>query len=81
ALDVSIRAQILNLLKGLQYVKDLGGTTIGLVGFDGGAMKSLVDIPILVPVSSTPLVEGFHVVLHHLIASVLRERIKRETGL
>jgi D-sedoheptulose 7-phosphate isomerase len=70
-----------NLLKGLQYAKDLGGTTIGLVGFDGGAMKDLVDIPILVPVRSTPLVEGFHVVLHHLIASELRERIQQETGL
>jgi D-sedoheptulose 7-phosphate isomerase len=69
-----------NLLQGLQYIKDLGGTTIGLIGFDGGAMKDLVDIPILVPVSSTPLVEGFHVVLHHLIASELRARLQAGSG-
>jgi len=67
-----------NLLKGLQYVKDLGGPTIGLIGFDGGAMKDLVGIPIVVPADSTPLVEGFHVVLHHLIVSQLRERIQQE---
>ncbi len=70
-----------NLLKGLQYVKDLGGATIGLIGFDGGAMKDVVDVPIIVPANSTPLVEGFHVVLHHLIASQLREKIREETGL
>ncbi len=70
-----------NLLQGLQYVKDLGGKTIGLIGFDGGAMKGLVDVPIVVPANSTPLVEGFHVVLHHLIASSLKQRIEQEVGI
>ncbi|TSC59250.1 MAG: hypothetical protein Greene041619_86 [Candidatus Peregrinibacteria bacterium Greene0416_19] len=70
-----------NLLKGIQYVKDLGGPTIGFIGFDGGAMKDIVDVPIIVPANSTPLVEGFHVVLHHLIAAQLRERIEQETDI
>lgn len=65
-----------NLLQGLAYMKDIGGSTIGLIGFDGGAMKDLVDIPIIVPANFTPLVEGFHVVLHHLIAAQLREKIQ-----
>lgn len=64
-----------NLLKGLQYIKDRGGKTIGLVGFDGGAMKDLVDIAIVIPVNSTPLVESFHVVLQHLIVFGLKEKI------
>lgn len=64
-----------NLLKGLQYIKDLGGPTIGLIGFDGGAIKDLVDVPIIVPANSTPLVEGFHMVLHHLIVFRLKEKI------
>ena len=64
-----------NLLKGLQFIKDKGGKTIGLIGFDGGPMKNLVDIPIVVPAESTPLVESFHVVLHHLIVFRLKEMI------
>ena len=64
-----------NLLKGLQYIKDRGGKTIGLSGFDGGPMKNLVDISIVVPAYSTPLVESFHVVLHHLIVFRLKEMI------
>ena len=38
-------------------------------------MKNLVDIPIVVPANSTPLVESFHVVLHHLIVFRLKEMI------
>lgn len=64
-----------NLLKGLQYIKDRGGKTIGLSGFDGGPMKDLVDVGIVVPAQSTPIVEGLHVVLHHLIVFGLKEKI------
>ncbi len=68
-----------NLLKGLQYIKDRGGITIGLSGFDGGPMAKLVDVALVVPVAEkdlgTPLVESFHVVLAHLIAFRLKELI------
>jgi len=64
-----------NLLKGLQYIKNHGGKTIGLSGFDGGAMKELVDINITVEAGSTPIVEGMHVVLSHLIVFGLKNKI------
>lgn len=64
-----------NLLKGLQYIKNKGGVTIGFSGFDGGPMKDLVDACVVVPANSTPLVESFHVVLHHLVAFRLKELI------
>ena len=64
-----------NLLKAMDYVQEIGGKTIGLSGFDGGAMKELADVCIVVPVDSTPHVESFHLVLEHLICSCLRERI------
>lgn len=65
-----------NLMKGLQYIKDQGGKTIGFSGFDGGPMKNLVDVAIVVPVNSTPMVEGFHVVLNHIIVFGVKEKIK-----
>lgn len=66
-----------NLLRGLQYIKDQGGKTIALSGYDGGAIKDLADICIVVPVNSTPLVEGLHVVLHHLLVFGLKEKIRK----
>lgn len=67
-----------NLLKAMQYVKDNGGKAIGFAGFDGGAMKEMADACIVVPYNTTPHVEAFHVVLHHLIAFCLAEKIKNE---
>lgn len=64
-----------NLLKALQFAKDNKGTAIGFSGFDGGAMKDLCDICVVVPAETTPLVEAFHVVLFHGITFRLKERL------
>lgn len=64
-----------NLLKAMDYVKNNGGKTIGFAGFDGGAMKDVADVCVVVPFDATPHVEAFHVVLQHLIAFRLKEKI------
>lgn len=64
-----------NLLKAIQFAKDHGGRAIGFAGFDGGAMKDLCDVCVVVPADSTPLVESFHVVLFHLITFRLKAMI------
>jgi D-sedoheptulose 7-phosphate isomerase len=64
-----------NLLKAMRYAKDRGGKTIGLSGFDGGPMKEIADVCIVVPINSTPQVESFHLALEHLICSCLRQKI------
>jgi D-sedoheptulose 7-phosphate isomerase len=69
------REQSQNLLKALQYAREHGGKTIAFAGFDGGAMKDLADICVIVPGNSTPQTESLHMALEHLIASCLRERI------
>lgn len=69
-----------NLLKGLQYIKDRQGETLGLSGFDGGPMAKMVDAAVVVPVAEkdlgTPLVEAFHVIVTHLVVFRLKEMIK-----
>lgn len=66
-----------NLLKAMNYIREIGGKTIGLSGFDGGALKEAADVSIVVPVNSTPQVESFHLILEHLICSCLSERIMK----
>jgi D-sedoheptulose 7-phosphate isomerase len=64
-----------NLIKALQYAKDHRGRTIAFTGFDGGAMKHVADVCVIVPGDSTPHTESFHMALEHLIADCLREKI------
>lgn len=64
-----------NLLSALQYAKDNGGRALGFTGFDGGVMKNLCHVNVNVPFDSTPHVESFHVILHHLVFGQLTKRI------
>lgn len=68
-----------NLLKALQYAKDNRGTALGFSGFDGGAMKKMAHTCVVVPYDTTPHVESFHVVLHHLVTFCLVDKIRAES--
>ena len=63
-----------NLLRATKFIQENNGKVISLVGFDGGELKNISDACILVPKNSTPQVEGFHLVITHMICSILRNR-------
>lgn len=68
-----------NLAQAMALARERGARTIGLSGFTGGALKGMADACIVVPIDEeplgTPLVESWHVVMHHLICFTLRQRI------
>jgi D-sedoheptulose 7-phosphate isomerase len=64
-----------NLMKAVKYAKDNGAKVVGLAGFDGGLLRTAADACVVVPADSTPHVEGMHLVLTHLMAEQLRDRI------
>lgn len=64
-----------NLLRALESARQRGAKTLGLSGFDGGALKQLADVCIVVPADSTPQVESFHLAIEHLICDCLKHKI------
>jgi len=66
-----------NLLAAAKFVKEKRGKIVALAGFDGGVFRKISDACIVVPMNSTPHVEGFHLVLTHLICARLRELIEK----
>lgn len=62
-----------NLLKAVRLVQEKEGRVIGILGFDGGLLRKVADCSVVVPAESTPHVEGFHLVLTHLIVERLRQ--------
>ncbi|HEB12279.1 MAG TPA: SIS domain-containing protein, partial [Actinobacteria bacterium] len=65
-----------NLIRAIQSAKESGAKTIGLSGFDGGAMKDLADVCMVVPCESTPHVESLHLAFEHLLCERLQSKIK-----
>lgn len=62
-----------NLVSALQYARERGAATAGIVGRNGGATAQLADVCILVPVVNpetiTPHTESFQALVWHLLVS------------
>ena len=69
-----------NVLNGVEAARLRGATTIGLSGFDGGRLASMVDIAIVVRNHVMEQVEDIHLVLGHVLTTCLRQSGKKQTG-
>jgi len=73
AIGISGSGNSPNVLNGVKIAKAKGATTIGLIGFDGGKLKNLVDMAIVVPNHNMEQVEDVHLLLEHIITTCLRK--------
>jgi len=62
-----------NVLNGARVAKAQGATTIGFIGFNGGKLKDLVDIALVVSNHNMEQVEDIHLLLGHIITTCLRK--------
>lgn len=58
-----------NIVHAVRRARTLGLRTTGLLGFDGGAVRPLLDSWVLVPDFSYGFVEDLHMVLDHLVTA------------
>ena len=69
-----------NVLHGLQAAREGGAYTIGLGGFEGGKMKSLCDLCIVIPSNNMQIIEDFHVSVTHALFTLVCNRIRSRTA-
>ena len=65
-----------NVIAAIEYANAIGAETIGLVGYDGGAIRKIAKNCIHVPVNDMQKVEDVHLMLNHLISSALNQYIE-----
>jgi D-sedoheptulose 7-phosphate isomerase len=72
-----------NLVNSVNWFKQQGGKVIGWLGFDGGKLKELVDIPVIIksPKGEYAPVEDLHLVINHIIVTWMQFKIMQEDGL
>jgi D-sedoheptulose 7-phosphate isomerase len=62
-----------NLIRALEYARQVGAKILGIVGRDGGytaqVADALIRIPVINPASVTPHTEAFQAVIAHLLVS------------
>jgi len=67
-----------DLVRAVAYANEAGATTISLVGFDGGILHRQSTCSVLVPVDSTPQTEAIHLVIEHLLMTLIKNELARD---
>jgi len=72
---ISTSGNSANVILAVQEAKKRGIKVIGMLGRDGGALKELVDIAIVVPSNITANIQEAHIFLGHCFCSMIEQRL------
>jgi D-sedoheptulose 7-phosphate isomerase len=65
-----------NVLLALQAARESAAVTVGLTGYEGGKMRELCDISIVIPSDNMQIIEDLHLAVTHALFTVVRDRIQ-----
>ena len=60
-----------NIVQAVEYARDHGVYTVGLLGKDGGKLNALVDLPLVVPSNHTARIQEAHILILHILCEAL----------
>lgn len=61
-----------NILKAVETARQMDLRVIGLTGFQGGKLKAVSDICLVVDCDSMEMIEDVHLIINHILAGLLR---------
>ncbi len=64
-----------NIIKAIEYAREIGMIVIGISGFDGGKLKKMSDYSAHVNFPSYEVCEDIHSIFGHFLACYLRETV------
>jgi D-sedoheptulose 7-phosphate isomerase len=68
-----------NVLNALQVAREAGAITVGISGFQGGEMKALCDICVVVPSDNMQIIEDLHLAVAHALFRIVYSRMSRRS--
>lgn len=76
-IGISTSGNSKNVLGGLKTAKRKKAFTIGLLGNNGGKIKRIIDLPIIVNSSSTPRIQEAHRTIYHIICEEVEAHLQK----
>jgi len=70
-IGISTSGNAKNVANAVKVARAMGATTIGLTGKDGGALKQLCDVTIVVPQNETYKIQELHLPVYHYICAAV----------
>jgi len=74
-LAISTSGNSPNVVRAVEEARRRGLHTLGLLGKDGGRLKALVHIALVVPSSNTQRIQEVHITVGHILCGALERRV------
>ncbi len=75
AVAISTSGNSENVIQGVRAARAAGARTVALLGNDGGALKGLVDVAVVVPAKQSSRVQEGHISIIHVICKLVEEAV------
>ncbi|HIJ81308.1 MAG TPA: D-sedoheptulose 7-phosphate isomerase [Desulfuromonadales bacterium] len=70
---ISTSGNSANVKHALELARDKGCRTVALLGRDGGSIKHMCDLSLIVPSNDTPRVQEGHITIIHIICDLVEQ--------
>ena len=74
-LGISTSGNSSNVVKAIEKANEIGMTTIGFIGNNGGEMDSICDYIIKIPSDDTPRIQEAHILIGHILCQLIEEEL------
>ena len=74
-IGISTSGNSRNVIRAVEEAKKLGMVSIGLLGRDGGKLKSLCDHSIIVPSDVTARIQECHILIGHTLCGMIEQEL------
>jgi len=64
-----------NVIRAVEEAKALGVKVIGFLGRDGGALRDMCDVPIVVPSQVTARIQESHILIGHTLCGLIEQKL------
>jgi len=74
-LAISTSGNSRNVIRAVEAARDLGMPTIGLLGRDGGKLRALCDIAVVIPSETTARIQEAHIFIGHVLCGMIEQAL------
>jgi D-sedoheptulose 7-phosphate isomerase len=74
-LGLSTSGNSANVLRAVDAARELGLTSVGLLGRDGGALRTRCDQAIVVPSTTTARIQEAHILIGHTLCGLVEQKL------
>ena len=74
-IGISTSGQSRNVIRAVEAARQQGVWTLGLLGRDGGVLKDMVDVALVVPSPTTARIQEMHILMGHTLCGLIEEEL------